>query len=447
MGWKDYLMNVWFSWSIKWFIYSGDGDHAVCRRNSYKCSNHGAHMIGKLKYVLFMAVLLTSLSALPTPDTFITVDRGCGSTYFAGESILITYRIAAEPTDTVIVTLKEILPDSTMHVLLSNKDTEPGLMYSLRIFAQPLYGRETILMEYVIKSGTKSAWYATECSFYIREGTYETGTLKIECNQPDFDIFIDDAFVAHSPTETVYIESVVGGGHTVTVKKSGCKDVTKPVTITPGKTVTVTVEFDCTINDRDGDTVPDEQDQCYNPLCDLVDEAGCPLDSDGDGVADCEDVCPGESGDRESRGCPYGDADSDGVPDNLDECSDAECSIVDETGCPKDSDSDGITDCDDDCPNEPGDKKHFGCPERDSDSDGVIDDDDRCYNPECPDVDDKGCPLDSDADTIPDCTDDCPHESGARENNGCPEQEEAGVNGVFLVLLGIVVVWRLRLHQ
>jgi hypothetical protein len=402
-------------------------------------------MIGKLKYVPVILVLLTSLSALPTPETFITVDRGCGSTYFAGESVLITYLVEAEPTDTVIVTIKEILPDSTMSVLLSNKTTEPGLMYSMRIFAQPIYGRETILMEYVIKTDSGSSWYATECSFYIKEGTYETGSLKIECNQTDFDIFIDDAFVAHSLTETVLIEGVIGGGHTVTVQRSGCKDFTRPVSITPGKTVTLKVELDCAVSDRDSDGVPDEEDLCYNPLCDLVDESGCPLDGDGDGTNDCEDICPDEKGDRESRGCPYGDADSDGVPDNLDEC-DTECTIVDETGCPRDSDGDGIIDCNDDCPQEQGDKKHFGCPVRDSDSDGVIDDEDRCYNPDCLVVDGLGCPADSDSDGISDCDDQCPQESGPKENNGCPEPaeepEDAGINGLVLVILGIVLAWR-----
>ena len=417
--------------------------HGPTHRNSYKHSTLPAHMISKLKYVPLIIVLMTSLSAIPTQDTFISVDRGCGSSYFEGESILITYRVSAEPTDQVIVTLKEILADSTMDVLLSNRDTEPGLMYTVRIFAQPPYGKTTILMEYVIKSESGSQWFATECSFYIKEGTYETGSLKVECNQTDFDIYIDDAFVAHSPTDSVLIEGIIGGGHVLTVKKSGCKDFTKPFTMTPKGTVTVTVDMDCTIKDRDGDGVPDEEDQCLNYFCDIVDEKGCPLDDDSDGVNNCEDLCPDEQGDRESRGCPYGDADSDGVPDNIDTCNNPDCIVVDEKGCPKDSDSDGIIDCDDDCPHEMGDKKHYGCPERDSDSDGVVDDEDRCYNPECLTVDEIGCPVDSDNDAVYDCEDDCPQEAGPKENNGCPEEEKAGLNGVFLVLLGILVAWKL----
>lgn len=402
-------------------------------------------MIGKLKYVsVLVLVLVTSLSAVPTQDTYITVDRGCGSTYFAGESILITYRIIAQPEDTIFVTVKEILPDSTMHVLLSHRPTEPSRVYTMRIFAQPVYGKETLLLEYVIQTDSESSWHATECSFYIKEGTYETGSVKIECDQPDFDIFLDDAFVAYSETETARIDGIVGGGHTITITKVGCKEVTRAVTITPGKTVTLEVVLDCVVHDRDGDNIPDEEDQCYNPLCDLVDSAGCPLDGDGDGTNDCEDLCPGEEGDRESRGCPYGDADSDGVTDNIDQCTNPECTIVDEKGCPRDSDADGIFDCDDDCPLEEGDKRHFGCPERDSDADGIIDDEDRCYNPGCPQVDDMGCPADVDGDAVLDCEDECPGESGTKENNGCPE---AGLHGIFLVVLGIILAWRLRFGE
>lgn len=414
-------------------------------RNFYKPSNLLTHMIGKLTCT-FMVILLSSLSAFQPMSAYITVDRGCGATYYQGESILVTYIVEAATTDTVLVTIKEILPDSTLKVLLSNKPTEPGLMYTMRLLAPPLYGKGTLIMEYIVKSPLKSSWHATECSFYIKEGITETGSLRIECTQSGFDIFIDDAFVAHSETESVLVEGISGGGHTVTIKKAGCKDYTAPVTIAAGQTVTVKVELDCTIRDKDGDGVPDEKDDCTNPLCGLVDASGCPLDGDGDGVNDCEDICPGEKGDRESRGCPYGDSDSDGVPDNLDQCT-SECVIVDEKGCPKDSDSDGISDCEDDCPQEKGDKEHFGCPERDSDSDGVLDGEDRCYNPDCTWVDELGCPQDSDADTIPDCIDECPDTAGIREKNGCPESE-AGGNGGLLVICGFVLAWVLtRAHR
>jgi outer membrane protein assembly factor BamB len=56
--------------------------------------------------------------------------------------------------------------------------------------------------------------------------------------------------------------------------------------------------------DSDSDGVPDDEDQCYNPDCTLVDETGCPIDSDGDTIPDCEDECPEEAGIEEKRGCP-----------------------------------------------------------------------------------------------------------------------------------------------
>lgn len=77
---------------------------------------------------------------------------------------------------------------------------------------------------------------------------------------------------------------------------------------------------------------------------------------------------------------------------------------------------------------------------KDSDFDGVSNDGDQCYNPDCALVDEIGCPLDSDGDAIPDCEDECPEEAGTEEEKGCPE---AGINGLFLMILGIIVAWRL----
>ncbi|MBU7048028.1 MAG: DUF333 domain-containing protein [Theionarchaea archaeon] len=56
-------------------------------------------------------------------------------------------------------------------------------------------------------------------------------------------------------------------------------------------------------SDKDGDGVPDNQDNCYNPECNMVDSKGCPLDSDGDGFNDCEDSCPSQP-DSSNNGCP-----------------------------------------------------------------------------------------------------------------------------------------------
>ncbi len=54
------------------------------------------------------------------------------------------------------------------------------------------------------------------------------------------------------------------------------------------------------MNDRDGDGVPDDKDQCPNtPAGDIVDAHGCTIyhlgivhDRDGDGVPDDKDQCP-----------------------------------------------------------------------------------------------------------------------------------------------------------
>ena len=88
--------------------------------------------------------------------------------------------------------------------------------------------------------------------------------------------------------------------------------------------------------DRDGDGVPDADDDCPGtPPGVPVDERGCPFppDSDGDGVADPDDACPGtpEGVAVDERGCPL-DRDGDGVPDYLDECPDTPGEGED--GCP-----------------------------------------------------------------------------------------------------------------
>jgi large repetitive protein len=134
--------------------------------------------------------------------------------------------------------------------------------------------------------------------------------------------------------------------------------------------------------DRDGDQIPDSQDQCPDEPEDrdgYQDDDGCPdLDNDGDGVPDLNDKCPNEAEDKDG--------------------------FEDEDGCPDpDNDGDGILDGDDKCPNEPEDKDGFqdedGCPDQDNDGDGIADKDDMCPNePETVNgfQDEDGCP-----DTVP----------------------------------------------
>ena len=198
-------------------------------------------------------------------------------------------------------------------------------------------------------------------------------------------------------------------------------------------------------DDDDGDGVPNSQDSCYNPDCNLVDPNGCPRDTDGDGLNDCEDDCPAERGLAANDGCPPGDEgedrDGDGVADDRDACYNPECSIVDTQGCPKDSDDDGLDDCEDECPSEYGERRNDGCPEEDADSDGIPDSEDSCYNPGCNRVDSIGCPLDSDGDGSNDCEDNCPNQSGPASNNGCPQQPFCSGSVVLCVflLLGLLM--------
>ncbi len=131
--------------------------------------------------------------------------------------------------------------------------------------------------------------------------------------------------------------------------------------------------------DRDGDGIPDYDDECPNSAEDFdgfMDDDGCPdLDNDGDGIVDELDSCPDEA------------EDFDGIDDS--------------DGCPEldDRDGDGLMDADDQCPDEPEDFDGFedgdGCPDDDNDGDGIPDAQDRCmnnaetYNGY---MDDDGCP-------------------------------------------------------
>ncbi|MFH1679515.1 MAG: PorV/PorQ family protein [Candidatus Eisenbacteria bacterium] len=128
--------------------------------------------------------------------------------------------------------------------------------------------------------------------------------------------------------------------------------------------ISLNLAFGESERDRDGDGIPDYDDQCPNSAEDFdgfEDEDGCPdLDNDGDGIVDELDSCPDEA------------EDFDGMDDA--------------DGCPEedDQDRDGILDVDDKCPHQPEDFDGFedkdGCPDVDNDQDGILDADDRCMN-------------------------------------------------------------------
>ncbi len=99
------------------------------------------------------------------------------------------------------------------------------------------------------------------------------------------------------------------------------------------------------INDRDGDGIPDEVDQCPDVPEDkdgFEDEDGCPdYDNDKDGIPDSLDQCPnlpgGRNGYKDKDGCPDYDNDKDGIPDSLDQCPNQPENFngyKDDDGCP-----------------------------------------------------------------------------------------------------------------
>src|SRR5207248_1393410 len=99
--------------------------------------------------------------------------------------------------------------------------------------------------------------------------------------------------------------------------------------------------------DRDGDGIPDMDDQCPDQPEDrdgYKDEDGCPdPDNDGDGIPDEHDKCPNEPEDidnfQDDDGCPDPDNDHDGIPEQLDKCPNEPETIngiKDDDGCPDD---------------------------------------------------------------------------------------------------------------
>jgi outer membrane protein OmpA-like peptidoglycan-associated protein len=176
----------------------------------------------------------------------------------------------------------------------------------------------------------------------------------------------------------------------------------------------ISIVFEPSLGDRDGDGLKDDVDKCPDDPEDrdgFEDEDGCPEpDNDRDGILDVDDKCPlipeDLDGFQDEDGCPDADAndrDGDKILDNVDKCPDEPedyDQFQDKDGCPElDNDQDKILDVDDLCPNDPEDYDGFededGCPDLDNDKDRILDKDDKCPNePEVyNNVDDAdGCP-------------------------------------------------------
>lgn len=84
--------------------------------------------------------------------------------------------------------------------------------------------------------------------------------------------------------------------------------------------------------DRDGDGVPDIDDECPKIKGSVLTK-GCP-DQDNDGVADKIDKCPSIPGTAKRNGCAAPDTDKDGINDDDDKCIDVK-GVKENNGCPE----------------------------------------------------------------------------------------------------------------
>lgn len=103
-----------------------------------------------------------------------------------------------------------------------------------------------------------------------------------------------------------------------------------------------------TATDRDGDGVPDAEDNCpdvFNPIRPL--DGGKQADADSDGVGDACDPCPTAPNTENCPGVDPNDRDGDGIPNDQDNCPDVANSDQ------ADRDSDGHGDACDACPDTP----------------------------------------------------------------------------------------------
>ncbi len=119
-----------------------------------------------------------------------------------------------------------------------------------------------------------------------------------------------------------------------------CKP-TRPTSVQMSTTYT----GDPTMQDSDGDGIPDAMDNCptvFNPI--RPGQGGVQADADGDGVGDACDVCPLDANTTMCSTFDPNDTDGDGVPNATDNCPNVK------NADQKDTDGDGKGDACDPCP-------------------------------------------------------------------------------------------------
>ncbi|MFQ6088112.1 MAG: hypothetical protein ACE5K0_04345, partial [Candidatus Methanofastidiosia archaeon] len=279
-----------------------------------------SYKLKRIFILLFTFILIFQAMVTSQLTLRLWIDKGCDSAYHPGETITIFY----EANQNTEVTLYEILPDGTTHVIFQSQSITAHTTYQYSTKVNLPYGTETLRLV--------SGAVFKECFFFISAAS---GSLRLESNISGYSLFLDGKYVLtegeapDEPDGVVFLKNLALGTHTITLKKKNCTSEKATFQVHADIQADIQVTMTC-MQDEDEDGIPDSEDECYNPDCAIVDERGCPKDSDVDGISDCEDECPYDFGLKERRGCSELDSDRDGIPDSEDECYNPDCAIVDE---------------------------------------------------------------------------------------------------------------------
>jgi hypothetical protein len=93
----------------------------------------------------------------PTSTLSLSIDRGCGSSYPFGSSIVVSYGAAANDT----LTLVEQFPDGTQQVIFTNRPVTGGQTYSLTGTLGGQAGQRTLILQNAAGAQVSCAFTAT----------------------------------------------------------------------------------------------------------------------------------------------------------------------------------------------------------------------------------------------------------------------------------------------